>query len=360
MAGSIYMAPGEAEGAGGISGAIILDAEGYTRNGTIEFRDGSQGKPGDVWTATDAIGTGSWAPSRGAVNYLSNPSPKKDTVGWTTSANNFTLTSIDALGDSVTVRRQYPTVPFYEGQPLYYTGLAAGGGLTLGTVYYVKGNFGNIGGYDSFGLSTTPGGATFNIVSGGSMNLSAFYAYQPMTNNFTPVLSTWTRDVTNKIGQGPASFAWTKPASLCLGEMVFTPFTIPKGRQATIIQLDFLNGPLSGTYVDKDMGVFVRDVTNNTLISVSASSIMKRGQAGPVQYMEFQAAYNSTSYELYVMNTSITGNAFTLIFDEFGVGPKSKSVGAIVTDWVEYSLTIGGVITKYNCCWDYFGAFYCV
>jgi len=69
--GDINLQTGNAHSNNG--GSIILNTGIGASKGTIQFQDGSQGTPGQIWTSTDPSGSGAWRPAGSFANQqLSN------------------------------------------------------------------------------------------------------------------------------------------------------------------------------------------------------------------------------------------------------------------------------------------------
>lgn len=141
--------------------------------------------------------------------------------------------------------------------------------------------------------------------------------------------------------RGTYSYTWVKSAANRQGEGVSFDFTIDAADKGKMINVSFDYLISSGTYVDNDMGIWIYDVTNATLIQPAPYNILNTGVAATWSGV-FQAASNSTSYRVgfYVQSTS--ASAYTLQWDNFSVGPQIKSIGPAMTDWVAYTPTFTG------------------
>ena len=129
-----------------------------------------------------------------------------------------------------------------------------------------------------------------------------------------------TKDAANRQGQG-ASYAFTIDAA-------------DTGRPVSIA-FDFL---ASAAYVANDVGVYLYDVTNSTLITPAAINVA----AGKGAFKAFFVATTSTSYRLILHVASTNASAWTLDTDNFQVGPQVQLSGAAVTDPVSYTPTFNG------------------
>lgn len=133
------------------------------------------------------------------------------------------------------------------------------------------------------------------------------------------------------------SYTWAKSAANRQGEGASYAFTISAADKGQVLSISF-DYLLSGTYVDNDMGVWIYDVTNATLIQPAPYNILNTGI--PQRWQgSFQAASNSTSYRLILHTASTSASAYTLQFDNVQVGPQSKSYGSLITDWISWTPT---------------------
>jgi hypothetical protein len=119
-----------------------------------------------------------------------------------------------------------------------------------------------------------------------------------------------TKDAANRQGQG-ASYNFTIDAA-------------DTGRPVGIA-FDFL---ASAAYVANDVGVYIYDVTNATLITPAAINVA----AGKGTFKAFFVATTSTSYRLILHVASTSASAWTLDTDNFQVGPQVQLSGGSTTD----------------------------
>ena len=120
-----------------------------------------------------------------------------------------------------------------------------------------------------------------------------------------------TKDAANRQGQG-ASYDFTIDAA-------------DTGRPVSIA-FDFL---ASAAYVANDVGVYIYDVTNATLITPAAINVA----AGKGTFKAFFVATTSTSYRLILHVASTNASAWTLDTDNFQVGPQVQLSGSPSTDF---------------------------
>ena len=173
----------------------------------------------------------------------------------------------------------------------------------------------------SFELGLTPGWVTYADAAattpvdgiGGSPNVTFTAQSGSLVRGlFSGRL---TKDAVNRQGQG-ASFDFTIPAA-------------DTGRPVSIA-FDFL---ASAAYVANDVGVYIYDVTNATLITPAAINVA----AGKGTFKSFFVASTSTSYRLILHVASTNASAWTLDTDNFQVGQQPILSGAAVTDWQAYT-----------------------
>ena len=161
--------------------------------------------------------------------------------------------------------------------------------------------------------------------------------------------STWTRNTSSPIRYSQ-DFLWTKSGSTSRqGEGVSYAFTIDRADQAKALSFDWDYEIASGTYVGDstngyDMGGYLYDVTNGTLIYPTSCQIENTGVIAH-QHCEFQTSYNSTSYRACIHTQSTSTSNYTLQFSGFSITPNTHSTGSITTDWTAYTPVFTGLGT---------------
>lgn len=148
--------------------------------------------------------------------------------------------------------------------------------------------------------------------------------------------------------RGSYSFALSKAASNGQGEQISYPFTIANGDQARVMSVEFAYTVSAGTYTaetsttNPELIAYVIDQTNLQAIQLAPYKIVACTTGTQCRFQgEFQTASNSTSYRL-VLHQSLTGtNSYTILLDDFKVGPSIKSFGAPISDWQSYTPTGG-------------------
>lgn len=158
--GNIVLTIGNTSGAGPVPGNIVLDSNavshGGSVNGKIQFKDGSQGTSGYVWTSTDTVGTGSWMVAGGGANTaLSNLASTAVNVDIIPGASN----TINLGSSSLVWANTFTNV----------VTSAAGGTLLTIQASSATSTFGTGGNLNLY--AGGPGGS--NQASGGSVNITA-------------------------------------------------------------------------------------------------------------------------------------------------------------------------------------------
>lgn len=141
--------------------------------------------------------------------------------------------------------------------------------------------------------------------------------------------------------RGAASFLITKDAADRQGEGVSYDFTIDSADKNKPLYISF-DYEASANYVTDDVKVFVYDVTNAELLTVTLAVDNSRLKA------RFFSATDSTSYRLILHITSTNASAYTLKFDNVIVGPDKLIDSPIVRDWVSFTPTGNFTNTTYT------------
>lgn len=150
--------------------------------------------------------------------------------------------------------------------------------------------------------------------------------------------STWAATSTSPL-RGTYSFLWTKAGSANRqGEGVSFAFTTDAADAGQVLSVSFDYLIASGTYADGDLTVYIYDVTNGVVIQPAPYTILNTSVAQRWQGT-FQTATNSTSYRIAIHTASTSTANYTVKFDNFYVGPQSKSYGPFISDWVAYTPT---------------------
>ena len=178
--------------------------------------------------------------------------------------------------------------------------------------------------------SVATAGSAFSASSGGSAasgNLS-----------FSVVTAGLSGSYTGSLVSSAASTA---------GDMLISSaFFIDTEDQAKMMQVKFYyqqntgSGNFSGTS-SNSYAVWIYDVTNGAwIMPQGVYNLVQNSKAGYCT-ATFQTTSNSTQYQLALININSTA-AYTLLVDDFSVGPQTAPTGPAMSDWVSYTPTITG------------------
>lgn len=120
------------------------------------------------------------------------------------------------------------------------------------------------------------------------------------------------------------------------GEGVYTDFTLDEGLTISTIKISFFY-KTSSDYVDNDIGVFIYDRTNNVLIPLSISNLVKSTTVS-----KFEATFipsNSKNYRLYFHIKSINALEYQVRVDEIELDSKFILSGSAISEWQSYTPT---------------------
>ena len=161
--------------------------------------------------------------------------------------------------------------------------------------------------------------------------------------------STWTRTAVSPL-RGSGSFLYTHNSGASRqGEGASFLFQISPADRAKVIQVSFDYMIASGTFVagsaaaDSDLTCWVYDVTNSQLIQLSNYKLLSNSASIPDKFSAtFQSASNASLFRLIIFNGTTSTAGFSIMFDNFNVGPSSYVYGSPVTDPVAYTPTFTG------------------
>jgi len=209
------------------------------------------------------------------------------------------------------------------------------------------------------GSGSGTGGGALNYITNGSAEADtlgwATYAdaagAAPVDGTGGTANVTFTRTTTTPL-IGTASFLLSKDAVNRQGQGASYDFTIDSAYRAKVLQIDFEYQVASGTFVagtattDSDITVWIYDKTNNLLIQPSTYKLLSNSSSLSTKFSAtFQSASNSTSYRLIFHVSTTSANAYSLEVDNISVAPEQYIYGTPVTDWQDYTLTIGATTT---------------
>lgn len=146
---------------------------------------------------------------------------------------------------------------------------------------------------------------------------------------------------------GVYSAILTKDAANRQGEGASYDFTIARKDRNQLMDVNFDYEISSGTYASGDVGVFIYDVTNATLIQPIVIDIPGASGSGARFQTQFQST-TSTSYRLILHVRTTSASAYVIEVDNFIVQPPKSFVGTITTAWTSYTPTMVGFGTTSN------------
>lgn len=146
----------------------------------------------------------------------------------------------------------------------------------------------------------------------------------------------FTRNTTTPL-RSPADFKLAKDAANRQGQGVSYDFSIDSADVSKALQIscDF---NYDGTYAAGDIGCYVYDVTNSTLLYTGSPNLA----AGKYTYQTTFNATTSTSYRLIFHVASTSASAYNIYLDNVQVGPVIAALGAAQSDWASFTPTLSG------------------
>lgn len=226
---------------------------------------------------------------------------------------------------------------------------------------YVKDSTNKLTVLDSSGNETSvgSGGGGINLITNGDAESGttgwATYAdaagTRPVDGTGGSPNVTWTTSSSSPL-YGVNSFLFTKDAANRQGQGASYAFTVQPAHQAKVLNISFDYIVSSGTFVagtsstDSDIIAYIYDVTNSTLIEPSSIKLLSNSSSIADRFnASFQTSATGTSYRLILHCASTSASAYVVKFDNIQVSPSNYSYGTPITDWQDYSLTIGAVTT---------------
>jgi hypothetical protein len=279
--------------------------------------------------------------SGGGINFIANPSADSNVTGWVAfrdSGFKAQSSGVDTVGDLL-------DTGWALGCPVgtkvnFFSSGTPPGGLTSSTDYYVKVV---AGGGNTIGLSATNGGTQIDLTSVGTGNMT-ITPYEPCDGTGGTTTATLTRTTTNPL-RGVGSFLYTPSTNA--GEGFSADVTIPRGYWGRTLELslpyelttyaNYSDGDLRWYMYDKDTGALIQAVEGRNVNKVS----------GPFTHsVKFQIPNNGT----FAGNARIIAYQFTTTstwagfkFDDATLGPQNTPRGPPMTDWANWTPTVGGV-----------------
>ena len=217
--------------------------------------------------------------------------------------------------------------------------------------------------------SSQTNGIKWTTANSGSKN---YFVYNSFENNATTGWSLGTATLTNAFPSGTPTFgsgasvnlslasvagavvagtyamSYVSSAATTAGNFVASDaFTIDNEDQAKMLSFSFSykaqvnTANWSGTS-SNSFGVAIYDVTNSAWIQPAGCYNLVQSTGIGKATGTFQTTSNSTSYRLCIFNANATTGANTVYFDSMFLGPQVSSMGAPISDWVQYTPTITG------------------
>lgn len=237
------------------------------------------------------------------------------------------------------------------GQRVYvHTTSALPAPLAIGTFYYVVDNIKQTAS-GGIKLALTRGGAAIDLTTTGTGTHTMTPVDRPYSTTSTRPTGTRQTFAVNTSSPitGAADFLLTNTNSR-LGDTLSCPFTIDSSERGEMLTVEFQYlisaAHFSGTYA-----VWVNDLTNNELIPVTPANLVYSVSLAGHYSGSFQAASNSTSYELMLVriyNEGVSsGGGYLDDFrvNNFSVSKKPVIRGPAITDAKSYSPAITGLGT---------------
>jgi len=139
--------------------------------------------------------------------------------------------------------------------------------------------------------------------------------------------------------RGDNSFRYIKSAGDKQGEGVSYDFAIDKADRNSLlkISMDYVN-QAGAFYATGDLGVFIYDVDNAQLITVSNNDLFAGKGLAELQFV----STDSLNYRFIIHTRTTNASQYTLFFDNVIVGPGSTTIaqGAVVTEWQPFTLSL--------------------
>lgn len=203
---------------------------------------------------------------------------------------------------------------------------------------YVGGVWGAIGGGGGGGINYFESTQSHNAETGvGSWTtyVNAAQATPVDGNPLGGATITFTRTTSSPL-RGTGSFLLTKDAADRQGEGASCDFTIDSADTESDMQILFDFDSSHADYVAGDIGVYIYDFTNATLITPSATDLSK-GSNGKA-FITWRST-DSTSYRLILHQATTNAAAVTVKFDNFEVGPLKVVQGQVTAEKIRVRYT---------------------
>ena len=152
---------------------------------------------------------------------------------------------------------------------------------------------------------------------------------------------------------GEADIQIVKSASNLQGEGVSVDFTIERKDLAKILQLEANIRLASGTYTKGDLRFYIIQDPNGTPVVIEPiNTEIETGATGVIikHLALFQTHATILNYRLCIHVATTSTNAYTLDFNNLKIWEQTKTYGAFISDWKEYTptLLLGGSLYNVN------------
>lgn len=155
---------------------------------------------------------------------------------------------------------------------------------------------------------------------------------------------------------GAASASLVSSAASTAGDMVISlPFFIDAEDRTKVLTFNFYYSVISGATglnfsgtSSNSFAVFFYDLANNTWIQPAGVYNLVQSSGNGFCTGTFQAPSNATQFQIALVAISGSTAAYTMLVDDFVVGPQAMPNGTIITDWVAYTPTLTGFGTATN------------
>jgi len=158
---------------------------------------------------------------------------------------------------------------------------------------------------------------------------------------------TWSQNTSSPLS-GESDLRLVKDAVNRQGDGVSIPFTIANRHLGKVLQITCDMELISGTHASGDLRVsIIQDPTGTPVVLEPVGTSLELGIANQRmrEIATFQSHISITSYRLCIHVSSTSASAYTVDFANFKVWEPTQSVGAVITDWQSFTMTIGATTT---------------
>lgn len=157
----------------------------------------------------------------------------------------------------------------------------------------------------------------------------------------SPVVAISRTTTVGEVLDGGGSFKVVKDAANRQGNGVSVVAYIPLGYRSTRATINLPFKIISGSLVQNDLKLYAYDVTNSQVLTPEHNDAISTGTLTAV--LDIPSTCSQIRFGFHFASTSTTAVTFT--FDDVAITPQASAFNSQATDWVEYSLTIGGATT---------------